>query len=290
MRLLITGATGALGGYLLRHMAGMDFHIRAWSGVRTGELFGIPIQPVDLADADGVTRAFREDRPDVVIHTAAISSVAECHREPERARRINTRASALLAALAEEAGTRLVHVSTDMVFDGERGWYDEQDSPSPLSVYGQSKAEAEQAVLAHRRCAVARVSLLFGPTLTGRGSFFDHLVQALVSGRSVTCFEDEWRTPLSLSAAAAALVTLAGSDCEGLLHIGGPLRLSRLEMGIRLAEYLKVDLSLVVPGKRAQASAPERRPRDLSLKSSKWRGLFPVQLWPTIEEALAAMR
>ena len=287
MRMLITGATGALGGYLLRELARAGDAVTAWSGSRAGEWFGVPVRPVDLANADAVARAFRECRPDAVVHAAAIAGVADCHRDPERARLVNARGSGLLAELAAAAGARLVLVSTDLVFDGQRGGYAEGDAPSPLSVYGRSKVEAEGAVLAQRRTAVARVSLLFGPTLSGRGSFFDQQVQALRAGKSITCFEDEWRTPLDLATAARVLVALARSDFEGLLHIGGPERLSRLEVGRRLAAYLGADPGLVVAARREQAAAPEPRPRDTSLDSSRWRGLFPGQPWPSWQEALA---
>jgi dTDP-4-dehydrorhamnose reductase len=288
-RLLVTGATGQLGGYLLRRLAAPGADVTAWSGSRAGEVFGMPVRPVDLGDANAVAQAFHKARPAVVIHAAAVASVAECYRDPERARRVNTRGSALLAELAAAAGARLLLVSTDLVFDGDRGCYDEQDAPAPLSIYGQTKAQAEAAVLAHPRTAVARVSLLLGPSLTGRASFFDQQVQSLRTGQRITCFADEWRTPLGLDTAAAALIGLAEAGFEGLLHVGGPDRLSRLEMGRRLAEIVGADPGLVVAASRTEAPAAEPRPRDTSLKSAKWRALFPGQSWPSWHTSLAAL-
>ncbi len=285
MRVLVTGATGLLGPYLLSELRGGE--ATAWSGSRRGELFGIPLRPVDLADADTVASAFREARPDVVLHAAAMARVGDCHRDPERARRVNTQGSALLAELASASGARLVYVSTDLVFDGERGGYREEDAPSPLSVYGRTKADAEAAVLAAPRAVVVRTSLLFGLSLAGRPSFFEEQFLAIWSGESVTLFEDEWRTPLDLRTAAQALVALARSDVTGLLHLGGPERLSRLEMGRRLAAFLGADPGVFVAVRREQVPAPEPRPRDTSLDSSRWRELFPSHPWPTWEEALA---
>jgi dTDP-4-dehydrorhamnose reductase len=287
-RTLITGATGSLGSYLVRQLAGTGGPLTAWSGTQHAELFGVPVQPVNLAEVDAVAAAFRAARPEVVIHAAAVASVAACCKEPERARVVNTDGSALLADLAAEAGACLLLVSTDLVFDGNKGWYDEQDASNPLSVYARTKVDAERAVLARPRTAVARVSLLFGPTLTGRAAFFDQQVQALRAGRPITCFHDEWRTPLSLAAAARALVALAESDYVGTIHVGGPERLSRLEMGQRLAEYFAVDAGLVVASSREQA-AGEPRPRDASLNSARWRGLFPGQKWLSWRESLQAM-
>jgi dTDP-4-dehydrorhamnose reductase len=286
MRLLITGASGQLGAYLLRRLHDRDTAVIAWSHSRTGELFGIPLRPVDLADPDGLAAAFRPARPDIVLHSAALARIADCHRDPERAHRVNAAGSAALARLAAEAGARLVMVSTDLVFDGERAPYREQDPPAPVTVYGGSKAEAEAAVLAAPRAAVVRVSLLFGPSLSGRPGFFDEQVNALRGGRPVNLFADEWRTPVDLVTAAGALLALARSDFTGLLHVGGPERLSRLEMGQRLAAFLGADPSVIVPSRRDQAPAAEPRPRDISLDSSRWRGLFPGLPWPAWEEAL----
>jgi dTDP-4-dehydrorhamnose reductase len=286
VRLLLTGASGQLGAYLLRELTAAGAEVTAWSGARRGELFGTPLQPVDLADAGAVAAAFRQARPGAVLHAAALASVAECHRDPERAFRVNVGGTATLAELAAGAGVRFVLVSTDLVFDGEHAPYREADPPAPLSAYGRSKAEAEAAALAAPRAAVARVSLLFGRALAGRPSFFDQQADALRAGRPVTLFADEWRTPLHLATAARALVALASSDFTGVLHVGGPERLSRLEMGQRLAHFLRADPGVIVAARRADAPAEEPRPRDVALDSSRWRGLFPALPWPTWEEAL----
>jgi dTDP-4-dehydrorhamnose reductase len=287
MRLLLTGASGQLGAYLLRELARQgDIVVCAWSGSTVGERFGVPLRPVDLSRVDHVAEAFSEARPDVVLHAAALARVGECHREPVRAHRVNVAASAALAALADAARARFVQVSTDLVFDGERGGYRETDEPSPVSVYGRSKADAEAAVLTLSRTAIARLSLLHGTSLCGRPSFFDEQIAALRGGRAVTLFTDEWRTPLDLSTAARALLALTRSDFTGLLHLGGPERLSRWEMGERLATVLGTKTSGLIAMTRGQAPAPEPRPRNTSLDSSRWRSLFPEVPWPSYYEAL----
>ncbi len=289
MRVLVTGASGQLGGHLLRAWHGQGDEVSAWTGAHTGERFGVPLRPVDLADREGVATAFREARPDAVLHAAAMAGVADCHRDPQRAHAINTRASALLAELASDCRARLVLVSTDLVFDGERGHYDEHDIPTPLSHYGRTKQEAEQAVLRAPRVAVVRVSLLFGPHLAGGDSFFDQQVRKLREGAGVVCFDDEWRSPLGLHTAAEGLLGVLRSGFEGLLHMGGPERLSRAEMGRRLAITLGADPALVTASSRHATPAAEPRPRDVSLNSTRWRSLFPQQPWPSLEESLRRM-
>jgi dTDP-4-dehydrorhamnose reductase len=295
MRLLLTGASGSLGSYILRECLRHDEMVVAWSGRRDGDLFGHLLHPIDLAEPDAIDAAFRDARPDVVVHTAALAVVSDCHRDPQRAERINTRGSAILTELANQAKIPLLHVSTDMVFDGEHPPYREEDAVAPVSVYGRTKAEAERAVLAYPRNTVVRVPLLFGPTLTGRPSFFDQQILALGEGRRIPLFHDEWRTPLSLLVAARALLAIAvGTGVSpggflGLLHVGGPERLSRLEIGQRLAAFLGCDTSGIEPISRTSIAAAEPRQADLSLDSSLWRGLFPHQEWPAWYEALSEL-
>jgi dTDP-4-dehydrorhamnose reductase len=279
MRVLVTGASGQLGTYLLRELRGRADLI-AWSGSRCGDLLGVPLLPVELADPAEVAAAFHAARPDVVIHCAALARIADCYRDPEWARRVNEAATAALAAECGRGGARLVFVSTDLVFDGERGRYREGDPPAPLSVYGRTKRDGEDAARAAPRAAVARLSLLYGPSLNGRASFFDEQTAALRARRNVTLFTDEWRTPLDLATAARALAALAESDVTGLWHVGGPERLSRYEMGVRLAAALGADPSVIVAATRDAVPAPEPRPRDTSLDSSRWRAAFPEVPWP----------
>lgn len=290
MRTLVTGASGVLGGYVLRELGSRRWPVAAWTGRRAWDVGEVRARPVDLRDRDAVVCAFAEARPDAVLHLAARSSVADCHRDPAAARAVNAAGTALLADLAERTRARLVHVSTDLVFDGEEAPYAESATPAPLSVYGRTKREGELALAGRPRQLTVRVSLLYGPSLGGsRGSFFDTQCQALRRGGPLPLFVDEWRTPLDLPTAAQALVALAASDVEGVLHLGGPERLSRWEMGRRLAAVLDLDSSSLVAAPRAAVPAAEPRPRDVSLDSSRCRGLFPQLPWPGFEEAVRGM-
>lgn len=288
MRILLTGASGHLGSYLLRELSRTDHSVVAWSGSTTGNLFGCRLRPIRLEDPADVASAFREARPDVAIHAAAIGSIAACYSNPALAHRVNAVATGQLAELCSTSGARLVHVSTDLVFDGEQAPYTEQAATTPLSEYGRSKAAAERLVLDRAGCVV-RVSLLFGPTLTGRPTFFDQQLAALRDRQPLRLFEDEWRTPLSLVTAATGLLQLAESEfpadsrtvSPGIVHLGGPERMSRMEMGLRLAESVGGDPAILIAAQRHSAAAPERRPRDTSLDSSLWRRRFPEHPWPT---------
>src|SRR5690242_15067403 len=121
MRLLVTGASGQLGSYVLRECLRRGVAVAAWSGRQQGELFGCSLRPLELAEPEAIATAFRDARPDGIVHTAALAAVSDCYRDPQRAERINTHGSAVLAELANRAKVPLLHISTDMVFDGEHG-------------------------------------------------------------------------------------------------------------------------------------------------------------------------
>lgn len=259
MRLLVTGASGKLGGYVVKAARASGHEVVAWAGRGA----------VDLSELRTVEVALAKISPEAVIHTAAVSAVAQAHADPVLAMRVNCEATALLASQCP----RLVYTSTDLVFDGESAPYAEDSEAVPLSEYGRTKLAGEAAVLSGGG-AVVRVSLMFGPSLAGEPGFFDHMMASLREGRPLRLFEDEWRTPIAYEFVGKALVSLAAGDYRGLIHLGGRERLSRFEMGLSLAQALGVDPGLVVPSRRADLAAPEPRPRDVSLDSSRWQSLF----------------
>jgi len=268
--ILVTGASGRLGSYVVSHLVSSGLEVVAWSGSRHGNIAGVPLRPVNLEEREVVRAAFEEARPSAVLHCAAVSAVSEAYRDYPRALRVNRDATELLSKLA----SRMVYVSTDLVFDGESAPYSEEDEARPLSRYGSSKLLGEQAVLDRPDVSMVRVSLLYGPTLFGEPGFFDHQLEALQQGRPLTLFQDEWRTPLALDDAARGLVEVLNSEHRGLLHLGGPQRLSRYEMGIELATMLGVERQLVKGNLQSEIDFPEPRPSDVSLDSGRARSIL----------------
>ena len=286
MRILVTGASGQLGAYLIDRLLRTDHAIVAWSGTEASMRHGVAIRPVDLTDSEATERSLDESRPDAIIHAAAVSAADAVRLDPVGARAINVDATVRIADWADRHGRRLVFTSTDLVFDGSRPWNREVDPAGPLLDYGRTKQEAEPAVLATPGGVVARICLLFGPSRCGRPYFFDRAVEAIRRGEPRSFFEDEYRTPLDLATAAEILVRLAGGDLSGLFHVAGRERVSRFELMRRASAILGLDPGLVRPNRRADADLPEPRPADVSLDASKLASAFPDLERPSIEDAL----
>jgi dTDP-4-dehydrorhamnose reductase len=286
MRILVTGASGQLGAYLIDRLTRTDHTILAWSGTQAERRQTVEMTPVDLTDADTTERSLDQAQPDAIIHAAAVSAADAVRLDPIGARRINVDATTRIAGWCDRRGRRLVFTSSDLVFDGSRPWNREADPAEPILAYGRTKREAEPAVLATPKGVVARICLLFGPSRCGRPYFFDRAIEALRKGQTQSFFEDEYRTPLDLATAADVLVRLAESDHSGLYHVAGRERVSRFELMRRAATVLGLDPLLVRPNRRAEANLPEPRPADVSLDTSKLASAFPDLDRPTIEDAL----
>ncbi len=222
-----------------------------------------------------------------MIHAAAVSSADEVYRDPTGARAINVEATRRLAAWAAARDRRILFTSTDMVFDGSRSWYREEDPAAPIQGYGRTKVEAEPSVLAVPRGVVARISLLFGAVRGGKPGFFDSALDALARGEKRSFFRDEYRTPLDYGTAAEIIARLIESETTGIVHVGGRERLSRFELMKRVAVVRGIDPELICPSCRADTVFLEPRPADVSLDTGRLASLFPDLDRPGIEAALA---
>jgi dTDP-4-dehydrorhamnose reductase len=289
MRVVLTGASGQLGSYVVGRLVAGGHDVAAWSGARGGERAGVALRPVDLADAAATERALAEADPEAIIHAAALSAVEEVRRDPVRGRAVNIEATARLAGWCARRGRRIVYTSTDLVFDGSRPWYREDDPARPVLAYGRTKLDAEPAVLATPGALVARLSLLYGASRSDQPSYLDRTFEGLRRGEPQTFFEDEYRTPLDLATAADALVRLLQSDVTGLVHVAGRERLSRFELARRAAVALGLDTGLVLANRQRDLPTAEPRPADVSLDSARLAVLLPDLDRPTAEAAASRM-
>lgn len=289
MRVVVTGASGALGAFVLEELVRRSILTHALSGTTSGIRSGIRLTPVDLSDMEQASIALNATKPDVIIHLAAVSSAVECFRERERAYAANVVATDNLAHWCDSTGARLVFASTDLVFSGDSAPYREDDEPDPRLVYGLWKRQSELRVLKLGNALVARFPLMYGRSRGGRPGFFDAALADLSAGKARTFFDDERRTPLDYLTAARALIDLVELGTTGIVHVAGTERVSRFELMTRAAMASGLDSRLISANQRADAPGPEPRPADVSLDTSRLASLLPALIRPTIEEAIARM-
>lgn len=282
--ILVTGAGGQLGSHLLHALELLGASVLGTVSPTGPAPYSGTTTAVDLCDATALGRLFEQERPRQVVHAAALTSAAQAERDPSLAHRLNVELTRQLATLCKEHGSWLLLLSTDMVFAGDEAPYGEADPAHPQSTYGLTKLAAESEVLRQGGACVARLPLLYGVPRAPRRSTFVDLVSALQQGRPPPLFADEYRTPLALADAAHALQRLIAARAAGLLHLGGPERLSRLQMGRRVAAALRLPDAPLGHAQRADYPGPDPRPADLSLRNDRYQGLFheavgrPMQL------------
>lgn len=273
-RWLITGAGGQLGSVLLRTLTRSGHPATGLiSPTGPAPLVGMTIR-CDLTDRDNLSNVVRALQPTHIVHAAAVTNVQTAFENPDVARSVNVAATAHLVELASQLGSRLVYVSTDLVFDGKTGNYKETDAPFPLSVYGQTKLEGERFILKYPGGVIARLPLMYGLPDVMRATTFRNQLQSIRDGQPLRLFEDEFRSPLWLDDAAEALITIAQSTIIGLLHVAGPQRLSRLDMGRIMAMALHCEESLLIPTRQSEIAFSEPRPADVSLCSDQFASTF----------------
>ena len=286
MRLLLTGVTGLLGINL------------AWEALQAGhEIVGVGRRPLprapfrvlslDLAVQGAAEAAFRMARPDAVVHAAALADLEACERQPALAARLNAELPGEIAALAARSGVPLVHISTDAVFDGQRGDYTEDDAPRPLSVYARTKLAGERAVQrAYPAAVVLRVNF-FGWSLSGRRSLAEWFFGNLREGRTMRGFTDVFFRPLLANHLASLILAVIEQRLSGLYHALSPRCLSKYAFGVALAEQFGYDPAHIQPASVADAGLIARRAHNLTLRSDKLAAALGKPL-PSWEDGLAA--
>ena len=313
LALLMTGASGFLGSYLYQHLCSSEGQGALQSRLAIAAAGGavsihgtyhrrVPpgngcLHPVDLTDATAVDRLWQQIQPQAVIHSAAVSNAHQCEQDPEGTHAINVTAAVALARRAASDGIPFVFLSTGLVFGGDgrrpaprdhRAPYTESAKPRPLSHYGRQKAEAEAAILElYPPATVCRLPLLYGAATATGQCFLQGFLSQLRQGQSISLFTDEFRTPVEAGDAARGIVQMLAQGVTGIIHLGGPERISRYDFGRIMAHQFHLPLAQMVPKRRAEVHLPAPRPGDTALDS---RRAFALGYRPrNVETALAAM-
>ncbi len=270
-RLLITGGSSYLGQFLVplameRHQTSYTYYAH--------NPFAVPsAYQLDLRDSTAVHELVNRLQPEIIIHTAGSNRPADMANLIVSGTRHITRA-------AEAAGARLIHISTDVVFNGQDAPYAEDAPPTPIHAYGRAKAEAEIFAAAHPDCAIVRTSLIYSLQMMDHGTAW--LVEALRAGKPVTLFCDQRRNPVWVDTLSLSCLELASNDFRGILHVAGEQVLTRAEFGLRMLDWwgIKNRSSLTIG-----TSDHARWPADCTFDLSRAKALLNTPL-PGVDEVL----
>ncbi|CAG0994246.1 dTDP-4-dehydrorhamnose reductase [Anaerolineae bacterium] len=271
-RILVTGGSGDLGRVLCRRAGALGWEVAAAYLTHANRIIaGVPIQ-VDLTDRDALNEVIDQVRPDVVFHTAVPPITTPNLRQAILTAAYN------LSRLCPKT-TRLIFLSSDMVFDGTRPPYKDDDPPSPLSVYGQAKAEMEMI-----GDQVVRTSLIYD--FQAGNKQVDWMLEKINRGETVKLYADEYRCPIWVETLAEALIELSESMFKGILNIASPEPMTRLELGWKILEAMGKDPEVHI---EAISAATTGRPADLTLDVGKAQLLLKTKLL-SVDEAAAQWR
>lgn len=245
MRILVTGASGLLGVNLAME-ASREHEVIGVTN--TLDLEGTPFRCItaELMDTDAFSKVLDQVQPDWVIHCAALANLDECEDDPAFAEMMNSELPGVVAK-ATRGKARLVHISTDAVFDGTQGNYTEEDEPNPHNVYSRTKLAGEWAVMeANPDAMIARVNL-FGWSLKGKRSLSEWFFYNMQAGKPVKGFTDVTFCPLLVNDIAGILLEMLDKNLSGLYHLVGSKCISKFDFGKSVAHTFGLDESLISP-------------------------------------------
>jgi dTDP-4-dehydrorhamnose reductase len=267
--ILVTGASGLLGASVLMRALKAKTTVTGLSYRHRFQLPGTDIHNLDLTDWSACRRVIADVNPSAIIHCAAATNVDWCEDHREEAFQINTRTSSYLAELAHGIGAKFVHISTDSVFDGNKGNYSELDTPAPLNVYARTKLSAEQEVLGrHQSPLILRVNF-YGWNIQPKQSLAEWILTQLEQGQVVPGFVDVHFCPTFVNDLADILFNMLDRCMSGIYHVVGSEKVSKFEYARRLAMVFGFSPERIVPISVGQAKLRANRPRNVSLNIEK---------------------
>jgi len=267
IRFLVTGLNGVTGWNLYQSVsarfASQGTFRKTHSVFKPDEFTRL-----DFEDPAAIEACLQSWQPTHVIHSWAMCDLDLCEVFPDMARKVNVLGTArLLESLAALPSLKkVIFISTDHVFDGERGGYTEEDQPSPKHVFGRTRREAELLVLESGLPAlVIRPGLVIGRSFQGNKGPRDFLLRRIRSGKQTHYFTDEWRSPIRTADLGAQVVELALSEQQGIVHVAGQNAMNRYELARALAAEAGLSTDQILPRLRAEDRWAHIRPKDLSL-------------------------
>lgn len=265
MKILITGANGFLGYYLVEQLLTKNCSVTATGKGECRLPFthdkNFQWLSMDFTDPFSIHDVFENIKPDVVIHAGAMSKPDDCETNQMLAYLVNVEGTVQLLINSADLKSFFVFLSTDFVFDGERGMYDEDDKPNPVNYYGRTKLEAEEAVKEYEfNWAIARTVLVYGKNHSGHSNILKIVKEKLEKGEEYSVVDDQLRTPTYVEDLARGIVFIIERKATGIFHLSGKDILTPYQMAIKTAQHLRLDSSVIKKVTAASFSQPAKRP------------------------------
>jgi dTDP-4-dehydrorhamnose reductase len=285
MKILITGASGMLGAALIAAFEGEHTCI-GFSRARPARA-AIDWRTGDLSVPGELASVLTEVRPDLIINAAAITNVDACERNPLLAQRVNCDALGEVVEYCQLNGSRLVHISTDSVFDGQKVTpYNENDPVAPLNVYARTKLAAEFLALQLPDAIVLRTNIFGWRPSGGEISFGEWVLRSLREGTPLTMFQDVMYSPIATPLFASMVAQCLKAGISGLYHAGGGENLSKCQFALKVAEAYGLPTDNVVRISVADKPLAALRPRNMALDSSKFADALGVGSLPDVTASI----
>jgi len=286
LKLLITGASGLLGHKIVQLAIEKGHEAHSTYKEHATKLRN-PVK-LDLTDKNQVSETILKLKPEAIIHAAAYTDVDGCEINQDLAWKVNAEATKHLAEASASVRTHLTYVSTDYVFDGEKGLYSEEDSPNPLSYYGYTKLKGEEFVKEHAYAwSIARTSAIYGWNPTQKLNFATWIIDNLNRAKEIKVLTDQHVSPTLNTSLANMLLEIAEKNMTGTLHTAGASRVSRHEFALKLAEVFGLSNSMIRPCRTDEMLWKAKRPRDSSLSIRKADALLnarPLEINQALEK------
>lgn len=287
-KLLITGASGLLGANAVIAAIG-DYHVTAVCHRHKLAHPDVHTVVADLTLDDEVERVLRDYRPDIILHTAALTDIDRCELDPEAAFLHNRDMPKAIARIAQDIGAYMIQISTDAVFDGINGGYSEIDPPRPINIYGVSKVEAENAVLTHCSHSIVVRTNFFGWNAQEKLSLAEWFLSKLRAGEKTCGFDDVWFSPILVNQLIEILFIVIQVRPEGIYHIAGSECLSKFDFGKRLARAFGFNPTHIQAVSVEKAGLKAQRSKKMCLDTKRIHETLGIEL-PTIELGLRTFR
>jgi dTDP-4-dehydrorhamnose reductase len=269
---LITGANGFIASYLIE-IAVVDYKIIATAKESNRSEYtseNVIFEQLDFTSEADIKRVFKKYKPDIIVHAGAMSKPDECENNKSLAFQTNVLSTEYLIKAAATLKSFFVFLSTDFIFDGEKGMYKEDDKPNPVNYYGETKMLAEAIVRKYvYDWSIVRTVLVYGNTKSGRNNILTMVANALINNEEIKIFDDQVRTPTYVEDIARGIKLIIDKKAKGIYHISGKEILTPYQMAVAVAQHLGLNENFIKKATEADFQQAARRPLITGFNISK---------------------